>query len=717
MTSSGLRAFVALARAGSVRAAAERLSVTQPAVTAAVRSLERELGTPLVARKGRGIVLTPAGQTLARYAARVLGLLEETRDAVAEAADPGRGRVRVAAVTTAGEHVLPEVIRDFRAARPGVDVALEVGNRRLVWERLRDGEADLAVGGRPPAGSGFAGEAFRSNDLVLVVPAGMTLPREPARPADLAGRDVAAARGGLGDAGDGGGVPGTRRHRAGDPHDRVERGTRRVGRCRAGRDPHLPRRGAPGAAGGRRSRAAGSRVAVAAGVARGDPHGRAAARLARRVPRLPPDERSVEARSQTAPRGQFGRTRGESREPPTGGEAGITGRLTPGGGVAAAAPSLRSGHDQRRPRRGVIRHRRFRPSGAAGDRRRQRGRQDDARPGHRDGARARARDPHLHRRLPPVRPGGPRAARHHAARPGLQLHRRHRAAPAPAGRRRGDPEAALRPLDRHVPAAGLRAAPGVRADRGAAAAAHARHARLAGRQGLPGPRGGPPPAVEGRARLLQARVHARRRCWPSWTGARTTPRRTCGPSARTATSSCASTGRDARAPTATSARAWCFGPRCPTRTWSPSWRRDSGVAPHPAAARPRPREAGRRPGDRGRLPAGGRRRGRALDLGAAQARRAAPAQPHRPLHPRRGRAAQRVARAGPVADRLPPVDGADGPGRTRSSFRRRSRPAERQWRVRSSRPATAPIPDAARSTRPGRGPGRRASAGSPSRAT
>ena len=106
---------------------------------------------------------------------------------MAEAADPGRGRVRVAAVTTAGEHVLPEVIRDFRAARPGVDVALEVGNRRLVWERLRDGEADLAVGGRPPAGSGFTGEAFRSNDLVLVVPAGMTLPREPARPADLAG--------------------------------------------------------------------------------------------------------------------------------------------------------------------------------------------------------------------------------------------------------------------------------------------------------------------------------------------------------------------------------------------------------------------------------------------------------------------------------------------------------------------------------------------------
>jgi LysR family transcriptional regulator, low CO2-responsive transcriptional regulator len=187
MTSNGLRAFLELARSGSVRAAAERLSVTQPAVTAAVRSLERELGVALVARQGRGIVLTSAGETLARYAARVLGLLEETRDAVAEAADPGRGRVRVAAVTTAGEHVLPEVIRDFRAARPGVDVALEVGNRRLVWERLRDRGADLAVGGRPPAGSGFAGESVRPNDLVLVAPAATTLSREPAPPSELAG--------------------------------------------------------------------------------------------------------------------------------------------------------------------------------------------------------------------------------------------------------------------------------------------------------------------------------------------------------------------------------------------------------------------------------------------------------------------------------------------------------------------------------------------------
>ena len=186
MTSNSLRAFLELARAGSVRGAAARLHVTQPAVTAAVRSLERELRTPLVARHGRGIVLTPAGEVLAGYAARVLGLLDETTAAVHEAASRGTGRIRLAAVTTAAEHVLPRIIRDFRGLHSAMEIELEVGNRRTVWERLRDREADLAVGGRPPAGQGFAGTPFRSNDLVLAASPDVALEREPARPADLA---------------------------------------------------------------------------------------------------------------------------------------------------------------------------------------------------------------------------------------------------------------------------------------------------------------------------------------------------------------------------------------------------------------------------------------------------------------------------------------------------------------------------------------------------
>ncbi len=175
MTPHQLKTFLEVARAGSVRGAAGRLVVTQPAVSAAVAALEREIGSPLVERRGRGLVLTPAGQALAAHAAQILGLMDEALEAAREAAAPGAGRLRLVAVTTAGEHVLPPLLRAFRARYPAAELALEVGNRRIVWERMRDREADLGVAGRPPAGSGLAGEPFRRNDLVLVGPP------EPAR--------------------------------------------------------------------------------------------------------------------------------------------------------------------------------------------------------------------------------------------------------------------------------------------------------------------------------------------------------------------------------------------------------------------------------------------------------------------------------------------------------------------------------------------------------
>ncbi len=176
MNEHRLRAFLEVVRAGSVRGAAERLVVTQPAVTASLRALERDLGVGLVARRGRGLALTPAGETLAGYASRLLGLSEEARSAVLAAAAPGHGRLRLVAVTTAGEHVLPPILKTFRAAHRHVEIVLEVANRQLAWERLRAREADVAIAGRPPAGSGFAGRPFRPNDLVLAVPSDLALP-------------------------------------------------------------------------------------------------------------------------------------------------------------------------------------------------------------------------------------------------------------------------------------------------------------------------------------------------------------------------------------------------------------------------------------------------------------------------------------------------------------------------------------------------------------
>jgi DNA-binding transcriptional LysR family regulator len=168
MTFNQLRTFVEVATAGSVIEAARTLMVSAPAVSAAVGAIEKELGIPLVERAGRGLSITPAGVVFARYARQVLALLETAKSATAEALDPERGEVCLAAVTTAGEHVVPRFLASFRARYPEAGITLEVGNRDRVWDALENHEADLAVGGRPPGGGRFVTLATRPNVLVLV---------------------------------------------------------------------------------------------------------------------------------------------------------------------------------------------------------------------------------------------------------------------------------------------------------------------------------------------------------------------------------------------------------------------------------------------------------------------------------------------------------------------------------------------------------------------
>lgn len=167
MTLGQLRTFLAVARAGSINGAAAELMVTEPSVSAAVATLGREIGVPLVERAGRGIKLTAAGEELARYAAQILGLSDRAVRASREAAGEA-GHLRLVAVTTAGEHVLPPILAAFRVRYPEVEISLEVTNRSTSIARLLGHEADLAVGGRPPSDSDIEGEVFLGNDLVVV---------------------------------------------------------------------------------------------------------------------------------------------------------------------------------------------------------------------------------------------------------------------------------------------------------------------------------------------------------------------------------------------------------------------------------------------------------------------------------------------------------------------------------------------------------------------
>ncbi len=167
-TTSRMRAFVALADDGSVRGAAARLVVTESTVSAAVRALSEEIGVALLERDGRGVRLTPAGRRYADYARRVLGLLDEATAAARGEADPERGHVRLGAVTTAGEHLLPGLLAAFRDRHPAVELGVDVAPSARVWAMLHHHELDVVVAGRPPAGSPARVRATRENTLAVV---------------------------------------------------------------------------------------------------------------------------------------------------------------------------------------------------------------------------------------------------------------------------------------------------------------------------------------------------------------------------------------------------------------------------------------------------------------------------------------------------------------------------------------------------------------------
>jgi DNA-binding transcriptional LysR family regulator len=168
VTLNQLRTFLAVAETGSVRAAAQQLVVTQAAVSASLSALQKSLGVPLLRPDGRGLRLTDAGEAYAGYIRRILGLLDEAGLAAAAAADPERGELRIAAVTTAAEQIVPGLLGGFRARHPQIGVRLEAGNRARVRALLDRHQVDLVLGGHPEPGWDVQVHAVRAHELVVV---------------------------------------------------------------------------------------------------------------------------------------------------------------------------------------------------------------------------------------------------------------------------------------------------------------------------------------------------------------------------------------------------------------------------------------------------------------------------------------------------------------------------------------------------------------------
>lgn len=166
-----LKVFHAVAHTGNFTHAAQRLFLSQPAVSVQVRRLEQALGVPLVEVYGRQVHLTRAGVRLKEYADQLLRTETDAEQAMAEFQDPTRGSIRVGASTTPGTYLLPGMIAAFRHLHPGIQVGLVIGNTRAITTKLLTNDLDLGVVGEETSGNnGLIVEPWVLDQMVIIAP-------------------------------------------------------------------------------------------------------------------------------------------------------------------------------------------------------------------------------------------------------------------------------------------------------------------------------------------------------------------------------------------------------------------------------------------------------------------------------------------------------------------------------------------------------------------
>ena len=167
MDAADLKTFEAVARLGSMNRAAAELNTVQSNVTARIRSLEEELGTPLFQRHSRGVALTDAGRRLVPYAERIGRLLADARRAVADDGRPS-GALTVGSLETTAALRLPQYLVTFAEANPEVDLVLTPGTTAELVERVLDHQVEGAFVCGPVSHADLIEEVIFREELVVV---------------------------------------------------------------------------------------------------------------------------------------------------------------------------------------------------------------------------------------------------------------------------------------------------------------------------------------------------------------------------------------------------------------------------------------------------------------------------------------------------------------------------------------------------------------------
>src|SRR6267378_8520940 len=164
-----LRAFIAIAESGTFTAGAERVHVTQAAVSMQIRQIESELGARLFIRAPRNVILTEAGERLLERAHHILREHDAAIEEIAELAGAKRGRLRIGSASAGvTAELLPRILKDVRRRHPHAEVSVASGTSEALVQQILAGEVDIAFVSLPVEARGIHTERLNEDQLVAV---------------------------------------------------------------------------------------------------------------------------------------------------------------------------------------------------------------------------------------------------------------------------------------------------------------------------------------------------------------------------------------------------------------------------------------------------------------------------------------------------------------------------------------------------------------------
>lgn len=164
---SQLRVFEAVARYGNYTRAAEQLNMTQPAVSMHIQQFEEAVGLPLLERKNKRSVPTPAGAEILQYTSQVLNAYNDLLAVINRQKGEYQQRL-VLAITTSANFLVSQLLRAFSQLHPEIQVHLDISDHKTLLANFENHEPDFAIMGEPPRNRGLQSERFLLNPLVVI---------------------------------------------------------------------------------------------------------------------------------------------------------------------------------------------------------------------------------------------------------------------------------------------------------------------------------------------------------------------------------------------------------------------------------------------------------------------------------------------------------------------------------------------------------------------